>query len=183
MAILTSTQITGSLGITGQVSAGGITASFQGTATSASYAVSASYAPNLYPQQFLPSASWASSSISASYAPPSAPSNYLTYADASTSSLNWITASFANVFHTSSLAVAGIYSFTSSNHPVAGQYADTTIYITNTIVAATASLSFPATWVNMNGGWPTSITASKNALLSLRAIDTSTVFGTWALQP
>ena len=125
----------------------------------------------------------ASTAISASYAPAAAPSMYSTYADAPTSSLNWITASFATVFQTSSLAVAGVYSFTSSNHPAVGQYADTAVYITNTIVAATASLSFPATWINLNGGWPTSLTASKTALLNLRAIDTSTVIGTWAQQP
>lgn len=39
-----------------------------GPVTDAVNAVSASYVPNLYPQQFLPSASWASASISASYA-------------------------------------------------------------------------------------------------------------------
>lgn len=37
-------------------------------ADTAANAISASWAPNLYPQQFLPSASWASASISASYA-------------------------------------------------------------------------------------------------------------------
>lgn len=160
MAILINTQIQDNLYATGSIEAGGgFVGSLTGTATTASFAVSASYAPA------------------------SLPSNYLTYADAPTSSLNWITASFTTAFHTSSLAVAGIYSFTSSDHPAEGQYADTAVYITNTIVAATASLSFPVTWVNLNGGWPTSLTASKNAMLSLRAIDTNTVIGTWVVQP
>jgi hypothetical protein len=80
--------------------------------------------------------------------------------------------------------VGGVtYSFTSSNQPSSGQFADTSVYITNTITSNTASLSFTDSWINLNGGWPTYITASKNAMIFLRAIDTSSVVGTYLTQP
>jgi hypothetical protein len=72
MAVLVSTQITGSLQVTQ-----GITGSLLGTS---SYALSASWAPSnggVTPGgSYNISASWASSSISASYAPGSTPATY-----------------------------------------------------------------------------------------------------------
>ena len=74
-----------------------------------------------------------------------------------------------------------IYSFTSSNHPSSGQLADISIYLNNTMTT-TASLSFPSAWKNIGTGWPTSITASKVAIISLRAYDTNTVVGSYNVQ-
>ena len=134
---------------------------FYGTATSASYSLTASYA------------------ATASSTSPSFP--YITIV---TSSTNWITCSFNDQYEYVNLTVSGSYSFTSSNLPDVGKLSDLSLFINNTITGTgqTASLSFPSSWLNFNGGWPTQLTASKNALIFLRAFGTSPLIGTYQLQ-
>jgi len=104
------------------------------------------------------------------------------YTTVFTSSTNWITCSFLNGSQVINLATGSvIYSFTSSNMPGVGKSSDISIFINNT-ATTTSSLSFPSNWINVGGGWPTSITASKDAVLALRAIDTSTVVGSMNIQ-
>jgi len=106
------------------------------------------------------------------------------YTTVATSSTQWITCSFTDQNEYVNLTTGSvIYSFTSSNHPTANNLSDLSIFINNTFTTATASLVFPSQWVNMNGGWPTSITASKNAMIYLRAYGPTQVVGTYLIQP
>jgi hypothetical protein len=133
------------------------------------------------------SASYAPSTpaISASYAASASvmASNYFNYDTIVTSSNNGITCSFASPNQFVNLATGSVtYTFTSSNWPATGQLADTTVYLNNTMTISTASLSFPASWINLGAGWPTSITASKSAVVSLRAYNSSIIAGTYTVQ-
>lgn len=118
------------------------------------------------------SASWSSQSLSssytitASYASNAGVGSVTPYTTLTTSSTNWITASFLVPEQYVTITNALSYSFTSSNLPSAGQVASTVVYIANT-ATATSSLAFPSDWVFM-GMAPTYITASKDAVLSLR---------------
>lgn len=107
------------------------------------------------------SSSWSSASLSSSYLAPMGSYDVIV-----TSSLRWITASYLTPEQYVTIAVAAVYNFTCSNPPVAGQVANVTLYISNT-VAATSSLSFPSDWVFL-GTSPTYISASKSAVLSLK---------------
>lgn len=118
--------------------------------------------------------SYANNSLSASYVPVAALSTYTTLL---TSSLNYITMSFNNSDAVVNLTLGQLYSFTQSDMPVTNtMVSDTTLYINNT-ATATSSLSFPASWKSLSGGWPTQLTASKNALVWLRAYGTASVIG------
>ena len=161
-------------------------------AESASFATSASYSPGGSPATYTSSlfgtASWANNVISASYSitadTASFVSNIGSYRTVTTSSTKWITCSFNDPNQYVNINVVGAYSFTSSNHPTSGQYADLLLHINNThTVSSTSSLSFPAAWKAIGQAWPTKITGSKSAVVWLRALDTTTVVGTYNVQP
>lgn len=123
----------------------------------------------------------ASNALTASYAMNSDNrSNYMPYEMVYTSSTNWITCSFA----TSSQYVwlsgsgAGTISFTSSNHPTDGNFADIILFVSNSLIDSPA-LSFPSSWLCMNGLWPLSITIGSAAIIWLRGYDTNKVIGTY----
>ena len=126
----------------------------------------------------LGTASWATNVVNGGSA---TVSNYTSYATISTSSANWITASFDTGSNFVNITTGLLYNFTSSNLPAINQQAETTLYINNT-ATATSSLSFPATWRSLNGGWPTSITSSKCAVVWLRAYYTSSIVGTYSVE-
>jgi hypothetical protein len=110
--------------------------------------------------------------------------NSSSYSTIFTSSLNWITCSFAETpTQWVNITTASNYSFTASNIPPLGnsQSADILIYINNTS-QYTCSLTFPSTWINVSSTWPTSITASKNAVIWLKAFDNNTIIGTMNIQ-
>jgi len=141
------------------------TASSSGLFITCSWAQSASVSLVL---QTISSASWASQSISASYAANAGGSgNVTSYTTLTTSSTNWITASFSSGEYYVNITNALSYSFTCSNLPSANQVASTTIYINNT-ATATSSLAFPNDW-SFIGIFPTYLTASRGAVLSLRS--------------
>lgn len=136
------------------------------------------------------SASWASSSISAScastasYAINAAGSGVVTasaYTTLTTSSLNWITCSFFDTKEYVVLNAASVtYNFTCSNLPSEGMYSNVALFISNSFLGNTASLSFPSTWTFI-GIVPTYITASKNAYLNLEAFG-NRVVASWGPQ-
>jgi hypothetical protein len=115
----------------------------------------------------------ASYSLTASYL-----TSYQPYSTLVTSSTNGVTASFGSSRQQLLINVAGVYTFAVSNLPSSGQYADTILYISNS-VNATSSLSFPATWENYTGGWPTSIAAYSSSIVWLSAMDTTKILGTY----
>jgi hypothetical protein len=93
-----------------------------------------------------------------------------------------ITTSFVNPPNKqTNITLAQAYSFTCSNLPAANYVSDILLYITNTTVS-TSSLSFPAGWVNLGGGWPTALSASRAAMLWLRATGEGTVMGSFNAQ-
>ncbi len=155
----------------------------------ASWAMTASVSNTLIS---IATASWASQSFSSSYTTTAsfantasyiATTNYAAYSTLITSSTYWITCSFLTASQVVSFTTGSVtYAFTSSNHPTSGQYADVILYITNSLTGNSASLSFPATWTNVAGSWPTSIAAGKSAIVWLRAYDTNTVIGTYNKQ-
>jgi hypothetical protein len=136
------------------------------------------------------SASFASQSLSSSYsstasfaqnAGVSGPT--FAYVTVVTSSTNWITCSFLDGNEVITLPRTASYNFTQSNMPSIGFASDLVMVIYHTpITSGTSSLSFPSSWVNVGAGWPASITSSKTAILSLRAIDTSSVIGSFTVQ-
>ena len=155
------------------------------------------------------SASWASSSLSASYLTTtnnytvngltasyisasksivvqvltaSIYYNYTPYNTVLTSSTQWITCSFSNPNQVVNLTISGTYSFTSSNMPSTGNSADVIVFLNNSAVAS-SSLSFPSNWIPIHDPWPTTILASKSAVLWLRGYDVGTVIGTYNQQP
>jgi hypothetical protein len=141
-----------------------VAASSSGLFITCSWAQSASVSQVF---QVISSASWASQSLSASFASNAGGSgNSTTYVTITTSSTNWITASFSNGEQFVNITSPLSYSFTSSNAPASGTVASTTIYINNT-ATATSSLAFPNDWVFI-GSFPTYITASRGAVLSIR---------------
>ena len=110
--------------------------------------------------------------------------NSSSYSTIFTNSTNWITASFSgSQTQWVNITQSGSYSFTASNTPQAGnsQSADILIYINNT-ATQTSSLSFPSSWINVSSTWPTYITASKNAVIWLKAFDNNTIIGTCNIQ-
>ena len=159
MAILVSTQVTGSLGVTGQVTAAGITASLFGASESASYS---------------------STSVSASYAFTSAIAAYtpivvgslMIMSFASTMSIDFNAA----MFHSSSLS-SSVY-LTSSNLGV-GKMAS----IKMTASGSNCFVYYPVGWVWL-GTAPTAITASKTAVISLTCygVTDSDILGAFASQ-
>jgi len=161
--------------------------SVSGTASYANKALSASYAPQTIVTT-VPSASWASQSLSASYITASgivgtvlsssfsSTASYFNarpYTTVLTSSANYITASLLNNDQYVNITTGGAYNFTCSNMPVAGYVADTSVFINNT-ATATSSVSFPANWIFL-GSYPTQLTSSKNAVLSLKAYGSQVV--------
>jgi len=122
--------------------------------------------------------SWASNASTASVMA----TNTLPYVTLTTSSVGspGITCSFLDAkeyvtFNTGSVT----YTFTSSNPPAANVYAETALFINNTITGGnTASLSFPAAW-NFLGLKPTYITASKHVELTLESYG-GNVIALWA---
>jgi hypothetical protein len=162
-----------------------VSASFASASISSSYtvtssfAISASWAPGgdgVTPGgSYNISASWASASISASYL-----AVYQPYENLVTNSINWITASFTSPNSRVVFQTTASYSFTSSNHPAVGttQFADIVLFITNSSVGS-SSLVFPTNWINIAGSWPTTISASRAAVLWLRAFDDYTVIGSY----
>jgi hypothetical protein len=98
-----------------------------------------------------------------------------------TTGSNIITCSFISESQLVNITVGAAYSFTHSNLPGAGNSAEVMLYINNT-ATLTSSLSFPSSWVNVGGSWPTSITSSKKAVISLLAYDTTAILGTFNVQ-
>ena len=136
---------------------------------------------------------YASNSLSASYAGTSSfalnaaaggsggpTTNSSSYTTTVTSSTNWITASFGNVEQYVSVVSSALYNFTCSNVAVAGTMSYTTLYINNT-ATATCSLAFPSNWVFM-GYQPTSISASRSGILSLRNYGGNPIVAAFAVQ-
>ena len=157
------------------------TSSLWGTA---SWAVSASWAPSSDVVSTT-SASYVSGSnsfivnLSSSVITASAYYNYMPYTTVLTSSTNWITCSFNYPNQYVDLNVSGTtYSFTSSNHPVTGNFADIIVYLNNNIMELT-NLVFPGQWKCANGLWPTSLTLSSSAIIWLRGYNNNTVIGTY----
>jgi hypothetical protein len=119
----------------------------------------------------------ASYALSASYAPGGTTTP--TYTVVTTGSTNWVTMSFATENQYYNLTVSQSLNFTCSNLPSNNtDVKDITLFIKNT-AAWTSSLSFPSSWVNLGGGWPTSITSSKCAMVTLRTYGTSSIVGTF----
>ena len=102
------------------------------------------------------------------------------YNTLTSSSLNWITMSFANSENYFALTNGFNYNFTHSNLPTAPTVQGCSLLIVNT-AAATSSLSFPSSWTFM-GSIPTSLTGSKNAILSLKAYGNSPIIAGFSVQ-
>jgi len=120
----------------------------------------------------------ASYALTASYISPI--SSYVTL---TTSSNNGITCSFADINESVVLVNSALYTFTNSAIPTAnGQVVDLILHISQSSTS-TSSLSFPANWSSLGSAWPTSITASKMAIVWLRAMDTNMIMGTYNVQP
>jgi len=124
---------------------------------------------------FVGTASWATNALTASVMAPSLP--YVTIA---TSSANWITCSFLDTDEYVNIATGSVtYNFTCSNLPASSMTSNLTLFLNNTITGTnTASLSFPANW-SFVGLAPTYITASKHAVLNLKAWGTSNIAAAW----
>lgn len=148
--------------------------------------LSASYALNA---DIAVSSSWASASVSSSYAGTASfavnggggggLSTASAYTTLTTSSNYGITASFTDVEEYVSIVVGALYYFTCSNMPSANTASNTSLYIKNT-ASSTSSLSFPASWTFI-GIVPTYLTASKSAVLSLKAFGPEIV-AAWGAQ-
>lgn len=141
-----------------------------------SVAVTASYSLNggslVTGSNYSITASWAqTASIVAPYSP---------YTIDTTSSLNWVTVSFNSGDQYVSIVTGNLYSFTCSNMPPTGQTANVSLFIDNSS-SATSSFSFPANWIFL-GSAPTSITASKSAVLSLKAFGGNKVIAAYGFQ-
>ena len=146
--------------------------------TTASFALTASIALNASPSI---SSSWSSASLSASIAnTASVMSAESPFTTVTTNSIFWITASFAIPDHFISLPTAGLYYFTCSNPPSAGNVSSTTMFISHS-AAATSSLVFPGNW-SFLGTVPTYISSSKIAVLSLKAYGPQVFVGAFAVQ-
>lgn len=89
-----------------------------------------------------------------------------------------MTCSFATPEQYLTITTGNDYWFTSSNLPTTGNIRDVTVYINNT-AAQTSSITIPSSWKNLGGTWPTYLTASKSAILSLRAYGPSTIVGSF----
>jgi hypothetical protein len=144
-------------------------------ATASTYPITASYAVT------------SSYNITSSYALTSSIANSVSttipYTTLQTASANiyGITCSFADTKETLNFGVGNVtYIFTQSNVPSSGQYSQVSLFITNTITGASASLSFPTSWTFI-GVVPTYISASKNAYLNLEAFGNSIV-AAWGWQ-
>jgi hypothetical protein len=131
------------------------------------------------------SASWASSSISSSYsitashALNSGVNPTTAFVVVSTSSNLWITTSLSDGDQITYVTLGQFYNFTASNIPTAGNSATCTLFFYNT-ADTTSSLAFPPAWIFM-GNAPTSITASRSAVLSLKAYFNTIIAG-WSVQ-
>jgi len=155
--------ITASWALTASISTVLNSSSVSDFSTSSSFSVSSSYAAT---------ASVALNAVGAG--------NASAYSTIFTSSTNWITCSFSDAStQIVNITQSGSYSFTASNIPQPGnsQSADILVYVNNTAIF-TSSLNFPSTWINVGSSWPTSITASKNMAIWLKAFDNSTIIGT-----
>jgi len=124
---------------------------------------------------FVGTASWATNALTASVMAPSLP-----YVTIVTSSANWITCSFLDTDEYVNIATGSVtYNFTCSNLPASSKTSNLTLFLNNTITGTnTASLSFPANW-SFVGLAPTYITASKHAVLNLKAWGTSNIAAAW----
>lgn len=151
--------------------------------TASTYPITASWATNainggttLVTASTYPiTASWALTASSVN--------NYQIYTTLTTSSNNVLTCSFVIPNQFVELTRTASYTFTSSNHPASGQIAELVLHISHSALQATSSLSFPASWIWINGTVPTSMTGSKNFFLSLHAKDLSQqVFAQWSSQ-
>lgn len=176
----TPTASVNTLTVNGNISCSAVTASlFYGTS---SYAISASWAPQTVITT-VASASWVSASVHIINSDTASCLNTNTtpYVTLSTGSTNGITCSLSDFNEYVSITVGQAYFFTSSNPPSTGYVSNTLVYINNTITGTTASLSFPAGWTFM-GSIPTSITASKNAMLSLQSFGGNSIAAVWSTQ-
>ena len=177
-----TTQLTvNTIGVTGNLIGSSSYAATASYATTSSAATSITFTPAS--ASFATTASYYNGTVttatSASYLSGSI-YNYQLYTTLTTSSALWITCSLTTPKQYVSITTGQIYNFTQSDMPTTGQVAMTTLYINNT-AAATSSLSFPSSWKWL-GSVPTAITASKIAMLSLEAYDTSTILASYAPQ-
>lgn len=151
---------------------------FIGTASLAltsSYITSSNIKGNVF------TASLALNTISSSYSTTASFLNsYSPYNTINTSSTNWVTISYSAGDQYVSITSGQAYNFTCSNVPLTGQSANVSLYIDNS-AAATSSLSFPSNWIFL-GSAPTSITASKSAVLSLKAFGPNKLVAAYGFQ-
>jgi hypothetical protein len=100
-----------------------------------------------------------------------------TFAIATITASTGITCSFTgSQYQIVNITNSGSYAFTSSNVPTNGGAKFNLLF--NNTSTGTSSLSFPAGWRCLSGGWPTQITASKIAELDLKSWN-GTVVGGW----
>jgi len=164
-------------GLGNQITLLNVTASYAHTASiQTSWEESSSFASR---SMWTTSASYASASTTSSYSLNT--SNVSSYVTLTTSSTNWVTCSFTDSNESVTFISSALYSFTASKMPANGQVADVILHISQSS-ASTSSLSFPASWINLGTGWPTQITASKIAVVWLRAKDNWMVMGTYNVQ-
>lgn len=107
------------------------------SASWASASISASYVPNLYPQEYLPSASWASASISASYVPDLYPQEYLPSASWASAS---ISASYVPNLYPQEYLPSASWASASISASYAGNVPDTASYALQALSASWAPM-------------------------------------------
>ena len=105
-----------------------------------------------------------------------------TYSTITTGSANWITMSFSTENQYFNLTTEQVLNFTASNLPVVNtNFSDCTLFLKNSATGS-SSLVFPAEWTNLAGGWPTTLTSSKSAMIWVRAYGTSSIVGTFSTE-
>jgi hypothetical protein len=169
--------VTSSFALTGPWGSNLITASL--VPITASQAVSASFSPGgaaaTYTSSLFGTASWATNTLTSSYDSQIA----FGYVTDTTSSAQWITASFSSPNQVVLLSQTASYSFTQSNMPLVNQVSDLLLYVSHSAASGTSSLTFPASWKNIAGSWPTVMNNNTVAVMWLRAVDTNNIIGTW----
>lgn len=151
-----------------------VSASWASSSLSASFSDTASFALNAS-MGSANSASWASSSLTASVLAGQYP-----YTTVTTNSVWWVTCSFSNTDQFIALTTSSVYYFTASNMPDSDNTSNTTLFISHS-APYTSSLVFPSNWYWM-GVAPTYISASKVAVMTLKAFGPQTVVGAYSVQ-
>lgn len=100
------------------------------------------------------------------------------YTTLTSGSDNYITCSFGIAEQYFDLTTGLNYTITCSNPPPDGRLSDIRIFVNNTAVV-TSSLAFGASWKNLSGGWPATISASKSFMITLTAYGQNTVVGSF----